>query len=128
MFNNRQKQLFKEEVELYKKQKYLEIDQEAEAYMRAKRKELHDLAVKCAVQIGEYEHTFHSKKESLGIELSKLEAQIKSKEMILQAIEETINANKKLMLEKDAEIQRLYEIIKHLILNIPKTIIKNQED
>lgn len=76
MFENtkKRKELIDREVKLYKNERYLEVDKSVESYRSQRQREIQELAVQCAKQIGEYEHDFHSTKERLGIELAQLEA------------------------------------------------------
>jgi hypothetical protein len=88
---------------IYRKRKKLEIDIEMQKYKTTAIKEVETVALTCAKQIGEYEHTFHSKREELGIVIAKIEA---SKESMTKEIENL----QKIIEIKDLEIDRLNNI------------------
>jgi uncharacterized coiled-coil protein SlyX len=81
------------DVELYKREKMIEVDRMVADYRSSKLKEVETLALECAKQKGEYEHTFHSEKEKKGVELVKLDAQIESKKAIITNAEQTAKDN-----------------------------------
>jgi hypothetical protein len=107
--------LINKEIELYKKEKFLEVDKEIEDYRSERQQEILILARTCHEQIGQYEHDYHYTKEQKGIELAKLEAKIESLKEVLKAREEVIEADNNLLKSKNNEIERLNEIIKLLI-------------
>ncbi|MFA5366301.1 MAG: hypothetical protein WC333_00060 [Dehalococcoidia bacterium] len=78
----------------------LEIDKEIFEYRQKEIKGVEEMAIKCAHQLGEYEHTFHNTKETLGIELAKLEA-------LKEVMANDVTTYKKLLDEKNKEIERL---------------------
>jgi hypothetical protein len=68
------KDLIDKELELYKKGKMHDIDVMAHQYKEKRHNEMTELSLTCSRQTAEYEHTFHDKREQLGIEIAKLEA------------------------------------------------------
>lgn len=120
MFTNikKQKELIDREVKLYKNERYLEVDRSIESYRSQRQREVQDIAKKCAEQLGEYEHDFHSTKKKLGIELAQLEA--KNVALIEKLQKEFKNVDANLLVQKDAEIKRLNDIITLLIKEQPK--------
>jgi len=83
----------------YKNRKYAEFD----TVKRGLRKEVADLAMSCARDIGNYEHTYHSKMEELGIKIAKQEAR-------LETVKNDEEIYKRLIEEKNAEIERITKI------------------
>lgn len=90
-------------IKTYYARKKLEIDIEIEKYRNARMKEIQDLALKCADEKGEYEHTWHSSMEKLRIEIAKLEA-------LKKTMANDVTCYKKLVEEKDKEIARQHEV------------------
>ena len=99
-----EKQLFDRELELYRKEKYQKLNEDIENEKLKRLKEIAELEISCHRQLAQYEHTFHSTKENLGIELAKLEAKIEA----LNSIEPTLAD---IISNKDKEIDRLVNII-----------------
>lgn len=87
----------------YYNKKKLEVDTQILQYRTKLIKGVEELALECAKQRGEYEHTWHSKQEELNTEIAKIEA---SKEAMTKDID-NLNA---LLLAKDKEIERLNNI------------------
>lgn len=108
--------LKRKELEIYQERRKLEIDTELQQYRSNLFKEVESLALLCAKQIGEYEHTFHNKREELNTEIAKIEA---SKDSITKEV----NNLKEIIKEKDADIQRLNGIC----LEFAKTKISIQK-
>src|SRR5258706_6917842 len=65
----KRKELIDREVDLYKREKFFEIDKQLEDYLLKRQSEMVDMAKKCHEQLGVYEHNFHQTKEIRGIEL-----------------------------------------------------------
>jgi hypothetical protein len=99
-----EKQLFDRELELYRREKYQKLNEDIENQKLKRLKEVAHLEIECHNQLAQYEHTFHSTKENLGIELAKLEAKIEA----LNSIEPTLMD---IISNKDKEIDRLVNII-----------------
>ncbi len=116
--SKKERELIDREVELYKQKKYLTVDVEVERYRSTRQIEVQSIAEQCAKQLGEYEHDFHSTKEKLGIELAQLKA--KNVELIEKLHKEFKNVDANLLIQKDAEIKRLNDIITLLIKEQPK--------
>lgn len=87
----------------YLKRRKLEIDIEVQEYREKCLTEIEDLALLCAEEKGEYECEFHSKMESLKVEIAKLEAK---KEMLSTEV----TVYEKLLKAKDSEIERLNKL------------------
>lgn len=122
MFRNlrKEKELVDREVQLYKREKFLEIEKAIEEYRAVKNRESENIAQRCAEDMGKYEHEFHHTKEVRGIEIAKLEAK-------KETLTEVIDANKKLMDAKDAEIKRLSDTVNLLINKQPSTVIQQMK-
>jgi hypothetical protein len=73
---NIEKKLFDRELELYRREKYQKLNEDIENEKLKRLKEIAELEISCHRQLAQYEHTFHSTKENLGIELAKLEAKV----------------------------------------------------
>jgi hypothetical protein len=106
---NSEKQLFERELALYRKEKYQKLNEDIENEKLKRLKEIAELEISCHRQLAQYEHTFHSTKENLGIELAKLEAKA-------ETLREGINNNSitAILEAKDAEINRLVSVINSL--------------
>ena len=104
-----EKQLFDRELELYRKEKYQKLNEDIENEKLKRLKEIAELEIACHRQLAQYEHTFHSTKENLGIELAKLEAKA-------ETLREAINNNSStaIIAAKDSEINRLVSVINSL--------------
>jgi len=142
---NSEKQLADKEVELYKREQYaliknelnqrrdevekakLALDKELVEYKTAHMPELNGLAKKCAEQIGEYEHEFHSTKEARGIEIAKLEAKAESLKLVISAREEVVAADTNLYESQKKEIERLTGIISSLIEKMSTSVTVNNK-
>lgn len=128
MFNIlKRKQLIDREVELYKKEKFLEIDRLIEDYRSAQQKKSQNMAQQCAEELGDYEHKYHHTKEVKGIELAKLEAKIEALSQVLVAKAETIKADQNLHDARKAEIDRLNKIIHDLINKQPNVTVQQMK-
>jgi hypothetical protein len=104
-----EKQLFDRELELYRKEKYQKLNEEIENSKLKRLKEVAEIELACHRQLAQYEHDFHSTKETLGIELAKLEAKA---EMLREGLEK--NSTTAIIEAKDAEINRLVSVINSL--------------
>ncbi len=104
-----EKQLFDRELELYRKEKYQKLNEEIENQKLKRLKEIAEMEITCHRQLAQYEHEFHSTKETLGIELAKLEAKA-------DTLREGLNNNstEAIIAAKDAEINRLVSVINSL--------------
>jgi hypothetical protein len=102
-----EKQLFDRELELYRKERYQKLNEEISTQKIERLKEIAALEITCHKQLAEYEHTFHSTKETLGIELAKLEAKI-------EYLKENNEAYQTVLANKENEINRLVSVINSL--------------
>ena len=102
-----EKELFERELALYRKEKYQKLNEDIENEKLKRLKEIAQLEVACHRQVAFYEHTFHSTKENLGIELAKLEAKV-------EYLRENNEAYSTIVANKDMEINRLVSVINAL--------------
>jgi hypothetical protein len=102
-----EKELFDRELELYRREKYQKLNEDIENQKLERLKEVAKLEIACHRQLAEYEHTFHSTKENLGIELAKLEAKV-------EYLRENNEAYSTIVANKDIEIDRLVSVINAL--------------
>ena len=102
-----EKQLFDRELELYRKEKYQKLNEEIENTKLKRLKEVAEIELACHRQLAQYEHDFHSTKETLGIELAKLEAKI-------EYLKENNEAYQSILANKENEINRLVSVINSL--------------
>ena len=102
-----EKQLFERELALYRKEKYQQLNEDIENEKLKRLKEIAELEIACHRQLAQYEHTFHSTKENLGIELAKMEAKV-------EYLRENNEAYSTIVANKDAEINRLVSVINSL--------------
>ena len=102
-----EKELFDRELELYRREKYQKLNEEIENQKLERLKEVAKLEIACHRQLAQYEHDFHSTKETLGIELAKLEAKI-------EYLKENNEAYQTLLANKENEINRLVSVINSL--------------
>lgn len=114
---NKEKELIDKQVEIYKKEKFLEVDIAVENYRSKRQREIQDLAKRCQEELGQYEHDYHYAKEQKGIEIAKLESKYEALLETVKARKEVIAADNNLLKAKVDEIERLNEIIKLLINN-----------
>ena len=96
------------EIELNKRRKLLEIDEEVNNYRKDAQKAMHELAIQCAKDTKAYEHEYHSKREVLNVEIAKLE-------VLKETMEKGITSYKIQLDGKDKEIERLNNIVEQLI-------------
>jgi len=104
---NIEKELFERELALYRKEKYQKLNEDIENEKIKRLKEIAELEISCHRQLAVYEHTFHSTKENLGIELAKLEAKV-------EYFRENNEAYSTIVANKDIEIDRLVSVINAL--------------
>ena len=102
-----EKQLFDRELALYRSEKYQKLNEEIENAKLKRLKEVAEMEIACHNQLAQYEHTFHSTKENLGIELAKLEAKV-------EYLRENNEAYSTIVANKDIEINRLVSVINAL--------------
>jgi len=102
-----EKQLFERELALYRKEKYQQLNEDIENEKLKRLKEIAELEIACHRQLAQYEHTFHSTKENLGIELAKLEAKV-------EYLRENNEAYSTIVANKENEINRLVNVINSL--------------
>ena len=102
-----EKQLFERELALYRKEKYQKLNEDIENEKLKRLKEIAELEISCHRQIAQYEHTFHSTKENLGIELAKLEAKV-------EYLKDNNEAYQTILASKENEINRLVNVINSL--------------
>ena len=102
-----EKQLFERELALYRKEKYQQLNEDIENTKIQRLKEIAELEITCHRQLAQYEHTFHSTKENLGIELAKLEAKV-------EYLRENNEAYSTIVANKENEINRLVNVINAL--------------
>lgn len=102
-----QKEQVEAQISLHRKRRMLEVDSEIQNYKLKRMEEVVEVEKTCHRQLAEYEHNFHSTKEIKGIELAKLEAKI-------EIFEQIGDFKDKIIENKDAEINRLAQIIESL--------------
>jgi hypothetical protein len=102
-----EKQLFERELALYRKEKYQQLNEDIENTKIQRLKEIAELEIACLRQLAQYEHTFHSTKENLGIELAKLEAKV-------EYLKDNNEAYQIILANKENEINRLVNVINSL--------------
>ena len=102
-----EKELFERELALYRKEKYQQLNEDIENTKIQRLKEIAELEIACHRQLAQYEHTFHSTKENLGIELAKLEAKV-------EYLRENNEAYSTIVANKENEINRLVSVINSL--------------
>ena len=102
-----EKQLFDRELALYRSEKYQKLNEDIENAKLKRLKEVAEIEISCHNQLAQYEHTFHSTKENLGIELAKLEAKV-------EYLRENNEAYSTIVANKDIEIDRLVSVINAL--------------
>lgn len=119
--------LINREAEIYRKEKFLEVDRLVEDYRHKRQKEVQALAQLATEQLGAYEHDFHNAYEKKGIELAKLDAKIEALQQVVKARDEVIKADNNLLSSKDSEIKRLNDIITLMINKQPSTTVQLQQ-
>jgi hypothetical protein len=92
---------------LYRKEKYQQLNEDIENTKIQRLKEIAELEIACHRQLAQYEHTFHSTKENLGIELAKLEAKV-------EYLKDNNEAYQIILANKENEINRLVNVINSL--------------
>jgi hypothetical protein len=102
-----EKELFERELALYRKEKYQQLNEDIENTKIQRLKEIAELEIACHRQLAQYEHTFHSTKENLGIELAKLEAKV-------EYLKDNNEAYQAILASKENEINRLVSVINSL--------------
>ena len=137
MFTNKkinvdsEKRKILEELDLYRKEKRLQIDQELLDYRVDKQKQMHELAIGCTEDTRKYEHTFHSTMEEKRVELAKLESTIDEMNKLVddrnRAIEIQVKGVMDQLVEKNEEIDRLTQIIHKLIEREEREIVINKK-
>ena len=83
----REKNLIDKELDMYRRERMLSVDIEVNSYKNSKVKGMETLALECAKQTADYEHTFHSEEERKGVELAKLDGKIAAKADIIKKAE-----------------------------------------
>ena len=112
--------LIDKELELYRQRKELELDEEIAQRRQTEMKTVEELAFQCVEDTRTYEHDFHSAKEKLGVELVKLESEVKDKESRLKNLRtiddlsEQVHKYKAQAEAKDLVIDSMKETIKLL--------------
>jgi hypothetical protein len=102
-----EKQLFDRELALYRSEKYQKLNEDIENAKLKRLKEVAEMEIACHNQLAQYEHTFHSTKENLGIELAKLEAKV-------EYLKDNNEAYQAILASKENEINRLVSVINSL--------------
>jgi len=102
-----QKSQIKRELAYYRREQILIIDEEIQKYKLNRELEVVEVEKACHRQLAQYEHTFHSTKENLGIELAKLEAKV-------EYLRENNEAYSTIVANKENEINRLVNVINAL--------------
>jgi len=102
-----EKELFERELALYCKEKYQQLNEDIENEKLKRLKEIAELEISCHRQLAQYEHTFHSTKENLGIELAKMEAKV-------EYLKDNNEAYQAILASKENEINRLVSVINSL--------------
>jgi len=124
MFRNlrKEKELIDRELAIFREEAKLKIDQQILDY----KERLIEIAKQCHDEMAEFEHDFHSTKELRGIELAKLDAQVQDLEIQIELITqqkeiilESAKAYDVLLEQKDAEIERLNDLLELMIENMP---------
>jgi len=124
MFRNlrKEKELIDRELAIFREEAKLKIDQQILDY----KERLIEMAKQCHDEMGEFEHDYHSTKELRGIELAKLDAQVQDLEIQIELITqqkeiilESAKAYDVLLEQKDAEIERLNDLLELMIENMP---------
>jgi hypothetical protein len=110
--NQAKKDLLEKELELWVKEEKYKVRVAVEAARNERDKELQVLAISCANDTKDYEHTFHQARETLGIEIAKLEAKRDTLKEIANQDKITYNT---IVDGKNEEIERLTNIIESLI-------------
>ena len=140
-----EKELVDKEIDLYKREQYLlvnnelrlhkdniekqklALDKELVEYKTIHFPELNGFAKMCAEQLGQYEHEFHNAKEIKGIEIAKLEAYADSLKLVVEARKEVIAADTNLYESQKKEIERLTAIVNSLIEKMPTAVTVNNK-
>lgn len=102
-----QKSQINKELAFYRREQRLIIDEEIQSAKIKRLKEVAEMEIACHNQLAQYEHTFHSTKENLGIELAKLEAKV-------EYLRENNEAYSTIVANKENEINRLVNVINAL--------------
>jgi len=102
-----QKSEINKELAFYRREQRLIIDEEIQKYKLNRELEIVEVEKACHRQLAQYEHTFHSTKENLGIELAKLEAKV-------EYLRENNEAYSTIVANKENEINRLVNVINSL--------------
>jgi hypothetical protein len=95
----------------YQRKHKLNIDVEVEKFRAEKAKQIEALALQCARQTGEYEHTFHSSKEQKGIEIAKLEAKLEALKESEELHRKVAEGYKIILDSKEKEVQNLSRLL-----------------
>jgi hypothetical protein len=119
---NRDKELFLKELEAWKSEQRFAAKKEVDEYNDSAKRQIHELALSCANDTKNYEHTYHHNMENLGIAIAKLEAKKEALEEIMSQDKTIYN---KMIEHKDAEIKRLNHIIEKLVSKDPAPITIN---
>jgi len=119
MFNKDKSKIIQREKELIEKEFALWVEEEkykareaVETARNERDESLQALAISCAKDTKDCEHTFHQAKETLGIEIAKLEAKRDALKEIDGQDKNTYNT---IVDGKNEEIERLTNIIESLI-------------
>jgi hypothetical protein len=88
----------------YRNRRKLEVDMQIHQYRVELMAQVEQLALKCAKDTGDYEHTYHSRMEELGIEIAKMEALKEIKANDITTYETMIK-------DRDNEIDRLNTLL-----------------
>lgn len=102
----KRKELINRELEIYRAEQKLVIDNE-----------LIELKMEGADDIANYEHTYHHGMEERRVELAKLEA-------LKEVMENDVTTYKMLIKEKDAELARMHSIVIELSRNNGIKLVK----
>lgn len=127
------KELVDHEIELYRRERILDLDRNLNTRKEENWEELNNLRVHSIKENKQLEHDFHQGKEQKNVELAKLDAQIENKKSIFQKIGEfestkalmsewkaKSEANDKIILSKDREISNLNEMVKVIVGKLSK--------
>lgn len=121
--NAKQKELIDREISIYKQERIHLANVEIEAHIARRKKEVVALEIECHKQIAEYEHNFHSEKETKGIEIAQLQAEKESLTEWIKVKKEAHNADLLIIRAKDEEINRLNNIVQLMIKTPNSTTI-----
>lgn len=96
---DKRKGLIDKEIELYEREKKIDVDRTVSEYRRNKFIEVEQSTVACSTELAENEHNYHHGLEVKGIVLAKLDAEIATKTEALADLKNTKDENAQLRKE-----------------------------